>query len=97
VEHKTRWFTHVVNAHSSWILGVSTLADSRRFVTSGADGKIHVWQLDSMYEPSDTFHTDGNNWAITITQNRKPQRLVAEAIVAGFEFSRWIANLHYFY
>ena len=68
---------HVVNAHSSWILGVSALADSRRFVTSGADGKIHVWQLDSMYAPTHTFHTDGNNWAITITQNRMPQRLVS--------------------
>lgn len=68
---------HVINAHSSWILAVRTLADSRRFVTSGGDGKIHVWQLDSMYAPSHTFHTDRNNWAIAITKNSMSQRLVS--------------------
>lgn len=68
---------HVVNAHSSWILGIKALADSRRFVTSGADGKIHVWQLDTLYAPTHTFHTDQCNWTIALTQHKEPQRLVA--------------------
>ena len=68
---------HVVNAHASWILGVSALADSRRFVTSGADGKIHVWQLGTMHAPTHTFHTDHNNWTIALTKHREPQRLVS--------------------
>jgi WD40 repeat protein len=68
---------HVVNAHSSWILDVVTLPDSRKFVTSGADGVIHVWKLDAMITPAHTFHTDHKNWTVAITRNKKPERLVS--------------------
>ncbi len=73
--HKTL-VHHVVHAHTSWILDIQVLADSRRFATSGADGKIHVWQLDTMYAPTHTFHTDQSNWAVAITEHMEPQRLV---------------------
>ena len=75
--HKTL-VHHVVQAHASWILGVRVFADSRRFATSGMDGKIHVWQLDTLHAPTHTFHAGGqtSNWAISLVQNRDPQRLV---------------------
>jgi WD40 repeat protein len=68
---------HVVNAHSSWILAVVTLSDSQRFITSGADGVIHVWKLDAMSTPCHTLHTDHKNWTVAITRNKKPERLVS--------------------
>jgi len=68
---------HVVNAHASWILGISPLADSRRFVTAGADGKIHVWQLGTMHAPSHTFHIDQTSWTICASHRTEPQRLVS--------------------
>jgi hypothetical protein len=68
---------HVVNAHDSWILGVSPLADSRRFVTAGQDEKIHVWQLGTMHAPTHTFHIDQTSWTIGTSYGADPQRLVS--------------------
>mmetsp|Transcript_22836 Transcript_22836/g.34624 ORF Transcript_22836/g.34624 Transcript_22836/m.34624 type:complete len:371 (+) Transcript_22836:14-1126(+) len=65
---------HVVQAHATWITGVATLADSRRFVTSGGDKKIHVWQLDQMYAPVHTFQSDGDVRSIC-TSNEQDQGL----------------------
>ena len=35
----------VVNAHMSYILSLSALTDGKRFVTSGADGLVQVWDV----------------------------------------------------
>lgn len=67
----------VVNAHASCILGISPLADNRRFVTVGADGKIHVWQLGTMHAPTHTFHVDQTPWTICASHGTDPQRLVS--------------------
>lgn len=68
---------HVAQAHASWITGVATLADSRRFATSGGDKKIHVWQLDQMYAPVHTFQTDGDVRTICTSNSdgQCPERL----------------------
>jgi WD40 repeat protein len=66
---------HVVRGHTSWILQVSTLHDSRRFVTCGADRNIHVWQLDQMHAPIHTFHCDGNVQDICGLKRGEQQRL----------------------
>mmetsp|Transcript_26899 Transcript_26899/g.41187 ORF Transcript_26899/g.41187 Transcript_26899/m.41187 type:complete len:407 (-) Transcript_26899:38-1258(-) len=64
---------HVVLAHTSWILDVTTI-DKRRFVTSGADQQIHVWSLGQGYAPLHTFHCDSIPW--TIHANGTNERLV---------------------
>lgn len=58
---------HVLKAHSSWILDVTALGDSRRFVTCGADRKIHVWKVDQMYQALHTFDSDQTVWTLAIT------------------------------
>ena len=57
---------HVISAHASWIVSVATLADSRRFVTAGADQKLHVWDLEhqQMQQPCHTFQTEHSIWTI---------------------------------
>lgn len=67
---------HVVQAHTSWILSVSVLSDSRRFVTCGADRKIHVWNVGQIYAPMHTFQTDSTVWTTHITPKQDPQRLI---------------------
>ncbi|KAG7343685.1 WD-40 repeat-containing serine/threonine protein kinase [Nitzschia inconspicua] len=47
---------HVTQAHASWIFQCVALPDSRRFVTTGADSKIHVWKVDELAKgPVHTF------------------------------------------
>mmetsp|Transcript_4340 Transcript_4340/g.4797 ORF Transcript_4340/g.4797 Transcript_4340/m.4797 type:complete len:426 (+) Transcript_4340:175-1452(+) len=60
---------HVVQAHFGWIIGITALnSDSRRFITAGADKKIHVWQFDQMqYAPTHTFQSDGDVRTICTT------------------------------
>ena len=67
---------HVVQAHTSWILSVSVLSDSRRFVSCGADRKIHVWNVGQIYAPMHTFQTDSTVWTTQITPKLEPPRLV---------------------
>lgn len=67
---------HVVKAHSSWIMSVSVLSDSRRFVTCGSDRKIHVWSVGQIYAPMHTFQSDGTVWTTHVTPQRDPQRLI---------------------
>ena len=35
----------ILNAHKSYITSIAALPDSRRFVTSGADGTVNVWDV----------------------------------------------------
>jgi len=58
---------HVLHAHRSWILRVSVLDDSRRFVTTGADKRLHVWNVEQMNQQAatHTFQTDQPAWSIT--------------------------------
>jgi len=58
---------HVVRAHSSWILDITALADSRRWASCGADRKIHVWKVDQMYQPVHTFDSDQTVWTTDVT------------------------------
>mmetsp|Transcript_18004 Transcript_18004/g.30680 ORF Transcript_18004/g.30680 Transcript_18004/m.30680 type:complete len:269 (-) Transcript_18004:62-868(-) len=67
---------HVVKAHSSWILNVTALGDSRRFVTSGADQNLQVWHLSQMHAPVHSFHGDHSVWTIKATTQRDAARLV---------------------
>jgi len=67
---------HVVQAHTSWILSVSVLSDSRRFVTCGADCKIQVWSIGQIYAPMHTFQTDHTVWTTHVTPKQDPQRLI---------------------
>lgn len=55
---------HVVQAHASWILSMTALADSRRFLTCGADRKVHVWSAGKMHQPMHTFTCDDTVWTI---------------------------------
>ena len=67
---------HVLQAHLSWILSVSVLSDSRRFVTCGADRKIQVWNVGQIYAPMHTFQTDHTVWTTHVTPRQDPQRMI---------------------
>ena len=58
---------HIVQAHASWILDICALTDSRRWVTCGADRKLHVWKVDQMYQPVHTFDSDQTVWTLGLT------------------------------
>jgi len=58
---------HIVNAHKSWILDMVSLDDSRRWVTCGADRKLHVWKVDQMYQPVHTFDSEQTVWTMGLT------------------------------
>ena len=68
---------HVMHAHTTWVLGICAMSDSQRFATTGADGKIHIWTLNTLHSPTRTFHIDQCNWTIALTKNKEPQRLVS--------------------
>ena len=56
---------HIVQAHAnSWVLDMVALYDSRRWVTCGADRKLHVWKVDQMYQPVHTYDTDQTVWTM---------------------------------
>jgi len=59
--------SHVVQAHSSWILNMTTFWDSRRFMTCGADRKLHVWNVGQMHQSMHTFGCDDTVWTIHAT------------------------------
>jgi tubulin-specific chaperone E len=59
---------HVTHAHASWIFSIEALPDSRRFVTTGADAKIHVWSVDAMAKgPVHTFTAGSSMMPLTTT------------------------------
>lgn len=55
---------HVVNAHQSWIIGISDLNDGKRFATAGADRKIQIWDVGQLYQPVHSFQSDDQVWCI---------------------------------
>jgi WD40 repeat protein len=59
---------HVLCAHKSWILQVACLADSRRFVTVGAERLIHVWSVGQLAQnqPLHTFQLDSSVWTASL-------------------------------
>lgn len=78
---------HVVEAHGSWILSLTALSDSRRFLTCGADRKLHVWSAGQMHQSLHSFTCDDMVWTIHAaapsqrgvgtTQGAIPPRLVS--------------------
>jgi WD40 repeat protein len=67
---------HVMAAHASWILDIVTLDDSRRFVTCGADQKLHVWNVSQLHQPMHTFQTDQAVVSIARGPKGRSNRLV---------------------
>ena len=56
---------HVVQAHATWVLSIASLSDSRRFVSCGADQKLHVWGFGEMDNQAlHTFTSDDVVWAM---------------------------------
>ncbi len=58
---------HIVQAHASWILNMTTLSDSRRFLTCGADRKLNVWSAGKLHQSMHTFTCDDTVWTIHST------------------------------
>lgn len=70
---------HVLNAHThGWILGMTTLPDSRRFITTGTDRKISVWNVEQITQnqATHTFHTDHDVTTIARGCGSHPKRFV---------------------
>jgi WD40 repeat protein len=61
---------HVLRAHSSWILNLVCLPDSRRFVTVGAERQMHVWNVGQLTAPLHTFQLDSAAWTVAIPSGR---------------------------
>jgi WD40 repeat protein len=81
---------HVVQAHSSWILSLATLSDSRRFVTTGADCRINVWSAGQMNQPLHSFTSDSTAWTVHAQNSRNHQQSAVAAktpprLVSGSE------------
>ncbi|VEU33542.1 unnamed protein product [Pseudo-nitzschia multistriata] len=55
---------HVVQAHATWVLGLASLSDSRRFISCGADRQIHVWSAGQMDQAQHSFTSDDVVWTI---------------------------------
>jgi tubulin-specific chaperone E len=73
---------HVPQAHTGWILALQALPDSRRFVSTGADAKIHVWQVDQLGQgPVHTF-TSGNTTSTTTSSSISSNSTTASMMVA---------------
>lgn len=76
---------HVVQAHGSWILSITPLSDSRRVVTSGADGQIHVWSVGQLDQPLHTFSSDDMAWSIHAMKTTKGPNSLPPRLVSGSE------------
>ena len=56
---------HVVQAHTSWVLDLVSLSDSRRFVSCGMDQQLHVWSAGEMDNRAlHSFTSDEAVWTI---------------------------------
>lgn len=73
---------HVLQAHKSWMLDLCTLADSRRFVTVGAERQMHVWSVGQLTQPLHTFQLDGSVWTVSLLRNNSNE-LVSPRMVTG--------------
>lgn len=89
---------HIVQAHASWILDITALPDSRRFISCGADRKLHVWRLDQMYQPIHTFDSDQTVWTLAVRNEKSEKTTTATTtkqqprLVAGTE-TGWLQIL----
>jgi len=68
---------HVVDAHNGWILSLKALDDSRRFVSSGLDQKLHVWTVGQIDQPVHTFTSDDVSWTIDSYHHQQQQQAAA--------------------
>jgi len=56
---------HVVQSHTTWILDIKPLIDSRRFVSCGMDQQLHVWSAGEMDNRAlHSFTSDDSVWTI---------------------------------
>jgi WD40 repeat protein len=62
---------HVLRAHTSWILNMACLPDSRRFVTVGAERQVHVWNVGQLTAPLHTFQLDSAAWTVAIPNSSR--------------------------
>jgi WD40 repeat protein len=85
---------HVVQAHASWILSMTALADSRRFISCGADRRLHVWSVGQMDQSMHSFTCDDTVWTIhaattqqrtTANAQKQPPRLVSGSEHGGIQ------------
>jgi WD40 repeat protein len=77
---------HVLRAHTSWILSMVALGDSRRFVTCGADRKLHVWGAGQMHQSKHTFNSDDTVWTIhAATTSQRGSTLAPPRLISGSE------------
>jgi WD40 repeat protein len=84
---------HVVEAHSSWVLSVTCLADARRFISCGADRRMHVWNVGQMDQPLHSFTCDDTVWTIhaateqqrQFARAQQPPRLVTGSEIGGLQ------------
>jgi WD40 repeat protein len=74
---------HVTKAHDSWILSLSMMDDSRRFVTGSADCKLNVWSVGQMNQALHTFSCDDTVWSLANLND--PPRLVAGSEQGGLQ------------
>ena len=63
---------HVVQGHATWVLGLVSLHDSRRFLSCGADRQLHAWSFGQMDQPLHSFTSDDVVWAIDALTTRNP-------------------------
>jgi WD40 repeat protein len=86
---------HVSQAHGSWILSLAALSDSRRFVTTGADCRLQVWNAGQMSQALHSFTSDNTAWTIHVqnirnhqqstTAGKSPPRLVSGSENGGLQ------------
>ena len=62
---------HQVQTHATWVLKLLSLFDSRRFLSCGADRKLHVWSFSQMDQALHSFTSDDVVWAMDAITNRK--------------------------
>ena len=55
---------HAVQAHATWVIGLVSMFDSRRFLSCGADRQLHVWSFRQMDQALHSFTSDDVVWAI---------------------------------
>jgi len=77
---------HVVQAHTSWVLDLVSLSDSRRFVSCGMDQQLHVWSAGEMDNRAlHSFTSDEAVWTIAQTTTNSARRLIAGSENGGLQ------------
>lgn len=69
---------HVVQSHTTWILDIKPLLDSRRFVSCGMDQQLQVWSAGEMDNRAlHSFTSDDSVWTIDTISSSTQTRLVS--------------------